>query len=273
MRRPRLLSILYVGLLSCAAAVPCLAQTPAPKPAPEPGLGERYWVEFTATFWKPGLEGAVSSDRLGLIGSSIDLVGDLGFGNTGHQDVRLVLHPAKKHKVRFQYSHLTFGGDSVLSRDIAFQGQVYPVSLSVQSDLTWNVMRLGYEWDFFYRPRGYVGAVVEIRETNLSAALRSFLATGEIEGDAPQPALGVATRFYPLRQLAINVEGLVAKISDLTPDHSFGTVELEVSGTYNFLRTVGVSAGWRRMNTNLTFNDDRGELKFAGVWIGGVVRY
>lgn len=274
MRRSSLLSILFAALVSAASAAPAAAQpTPQAAPEPTPGLGERYWVEFTATFWKPGLQGAVASDRLGLIGSSIDLVGDLGFGNTGHQDVRLVLRPAKKHKFRFQYSHLTFGGDSILSRDIAFKGQVYPVSLSVQSDLTWNVMRLGYEWDFFYRPRGYVGALVEIRQTSLSAALSSFLASGEITGDAPLPALGLAGRIYPIRQLAIDVQGSILKLTDFTPDHSFHTLDFEVAGTYNFLRTVGVSAGWRRMNTNLTFDGDRGDLKFAGVWIGGVVRY
>jgi len=35
MRRPLLLSILYVGLLSFTAGEPCLAQTPAAKPAPQ----------------------------------------------------------------------------------------------------------------------------------------------------------------------------------------------------------------------------------------------
>jgi len=272
MKRPLVSSILYAGLLSIVLAAPSSAQTQVAKPT-APGLGERYWIEFTATWWQPGLDGAVSSDRLGLIGSRVDFVTDLGFHNTGHQDVRVVLHPAKKHKVRFQYSHLTFGGDSVLSRDIAFKGQIYPISLPLQSDLTWNVLRLGYEWDFFYRPRGYVGMLVEIRQTDLSAALTSFLASGEVTGNAPIPSLGLAGRVYPIRQLAINAEGSFMKVTDLDPEHVGQTFDFEVSGTYNFHRTVGVSAGWRRMNTNLTFEQDRGDLKFAGFWIGGVVRY
>jgi hypothetical protein len=271
MKRSAALSILFAVLLAPLTSAPASAQTVPDRSTP--GLGERYWIEFTATFWKPGLDGAVASDRLGLIGSSIDLVSDLGFQNTGHQDIRLVLRPAKKHKVRFQYAHLRFGGDTILSRDITFQGQIYPISLPVQSTLTWNVMRIGYEWDFFYRPRGYIGVLVEVRQTDLSAALTSFLASGEVTGDAPQPALGLAGRVYPIRQLAINVEGTLGKLSDLTPDHAFETFDFEVSGTYNFHRTVGVSAGWRRMNTSLTFDNDRGELKFAGLWIGGVVRY
>jgi hypothetical protein len=274
MRRPLPLSNLYVGVfLVFAMASPCAAQTPTPKPASSPVLGERYWIECTATWWKPGLGGAVSSDRLGLIGSRVDFISDLGFGNTGHQDVRVVVHPAKKHKFRFQYSHLTFGGDNILARNIAFKGQIYPVSLEVQSNLTWNVMRLGYEWDFLYRPRGYVGLLVEVRQTDLSAALSSFIASGDISGNAPIPSLGLSGRVYPLRQLAINVEGSFLKLNDSSPDHAFQTFDFEVSGTYNILRTVGVSAGWRRMNTNLHFDSDFGELNFKGVWIGGVVRY
>jgi len=273
MRRPLLISILYVGLLSLVAtAAPAAAQTPPSKPAASPALGERYWIECMATWWQPGLGGAVSSDRLGLIGSRIDFVTDLAFANTGHQDVRVVVHPAKKHKFRFQYSHLTFGGDSILSRDIAFKGQIYPVSLPVQSELTWNVLRVGYEWDFFYRPRGYVGMLVEIRQTNLSAALTSFLANGEVTGNEPIPSFGLAGRIYPMRQLAINLEGSFMQ-ADLSPSREGKTFDFEVSGTYNILRTVGVSAGWRRMNNNLTFDSNRGDLNFAGVWIGGVVRY
>lgn len=272
MRRSLLFSILYASLSSFVLATPCAAQTTATKPS-APGLGERYWIEATATWWQPGLNGAVSSDRLGLIGSRVDFVSDLAFENTAHQDVRVVIHPAKKHKFRFQYSHLTFGGDSVLSRDIAFKGQIYPVSLPIQSELTWNVMRLGYEWDFFSRPRGYVGVLVEVRQTDLSAALTSLIASGDVSGDAPIPALGFTGRVYPIRPLAINVEGSFFKLTDLSPDHVFQTFDFEVSGTYNFTRIVGASAGWRRMNTTLTFEQDRGDLKFAGFWLGGVVRY
>lgn len=237
------------------------------------GVGEKYWIEFSATWWKPSLDGLVQSDKLGLIGSQIDFITDLGFENSKHQDVRLVLRPGRKHKFRFQYSPLEFTGDSVLTRDIAFAGQIYPVSLPVQSLLTWKVMRVGYEWDFFYRPRGFVGVLLEIRKTDLTAALDSFIASGSIAGTAPLPALGVVGRFYPIRNLAIHLEGSGLKLTDFSPEHSFRALDLEFSATYNVTRNVGVSAGWRRMNTNIRFDEDRGDLNFKGLWLGGVVRY
>lgn len=259
------------ALVLAAFATPAFAQgSPA---GSRPGVGETYWIEFTATWWKPDIEGSVSSDRLGLIGSRIDFVSDLAFENSKHSDIRLVLRPARKHRFRFQYTPLEYAGNSVLSRDITFAGQVYPVSLPVESFLTWKVMRFGYEWDFFYRPRGFVGVLVEIRKTDLTAGLNSIVGSGEIFGEAPIPALGVVGRVYPIRHLAVNFEVAGLKLTNIDDKHDFKTLDLEFSGTYNFTRHFGVSGGWRRMNTDVRFEGDRGDLILAGLWFGGSIRY
>jgi len=240
---------------------------------PKAGVGEKYWVEFSATWWQPALDGLVRSDSLGLIGSQIDLVSDLAFKNSSHRDIRLVLRPGKKHRFRFQYTPLGFTGDSLLSRDIAFAGQIYPVSLPVQSALTWNVMRFGYEWDFFYRPRGFVGVLLEVRKTDMTAGIDSIIGSGEIFANAPLPAIGLVGRAYPVRHVALNFEVSGLTLSDLIPDIEFKTLDYEFSATYNVTGNFGVSGGFRRMNTRLVFDTDMGELNFRGLWFGGVVRY
>src|SRR5262245_55839020 len=114
----RLSSFILVGVVLSSAAVfstPALAQT-APKSSPGAvGIGERYWIEFTASFWQPAATGSVASDRPDLIGSQIDFVGDLALQSAPHGDIKLVVHPARKHKFRFQYSAVGTEGDSVLS--------------------------------------------------------------------------------------------------------------------------------------------------------------
>ena len=269
MRKPLSLFVVVVLLV----AGPAWAQPNPRTSESRPGAGEKYWIEFSATWWRPALDGSISSDRLGLIGSTIDFISDLGFENSRHSDVRVVLRPAKKHKLRFQYSPIEFTGDSVLARDVTFAGRVYPIALPVQSMLTWKVMRLGYEWDFFYRRRGFVGVLLEVRRTELTAGIDSIIGSGEVFGSAPLPALGFVGRFYPIRELAIHIEGAGLKLTDLTPEHAFKMLDVEASATYNLTRNLGVSAGWRRMNTNLRFDADRGELNFKGMWFGGVVRY
>jgi hypothetical protein len=273
----RLSSVIFFVLVAfvsaTAFATPALAQT-APKSHPGPiGVGEKYWVEFTVAWWQPTATGEVASDRLDLIGSRVDFVGDLALQGAAHGDLKLVLHPARKHKLRFQYSPVGTSGDSVLSRDIVFKGQTYPVSLPVQSTVNWTVMRLGYEWDFLYTPRGFFGALVEVRQTHLDASLNSFIASGEITGDGPVPSFGVAGRVYATRRLSINGDASAGFLSDFTGTHDLKSLDIDVSATYNFARTVGVTGGWRVMNTNLILDNDRGDLNFRGLWIGGVVRY
>jgi hypothetical protein len=235
--------------------------------------GEKYWIDFSFNWWLPALGGSVASDALGLIGSTIDFASDLGFSDTREQDLRLVLRPAKKHKFRFQYTPTAFSASSVLTRDISFQGTIYPVSLPVESALTWNVMRFGYEWDFFYRPRGYVGVLFEIRHTTMDAAIDSIVGSGQVEASGPFPSIGVVTRVNATKHLAINAEFSTLKLSDLIPDQDFWLLDLDISATYNLARYFGVSGGWRRQNTSLQLAADRGDINFKGFWIGGTVRY
>jgi hypothetical protein len=264
--------------LAVAAMLFCLPALAAAQPGPDKnddkaGVGERYWVEFTATWWQPDLTGFVGSDRLGLAGTSIDFLTDLGFDSVRQNDIRFVLRPAKKHKLRVQYTPASFTGQNVLTREVTFAGLVYPISLPIESRLSWNVLRVGYEWDFFYRPRGFVGLIVETGITELEAGLDSFLASGEVTGSAPLVAFGLAGRVYPVKHLAIHLEGTGLKLTDLEPNHFFQTMSLDMSATYNITRNFGVSGGWRRSNTELRIDEDRGKLDFSGIWFGGVVRY
>jgi hypothetical protein len=256
-----------------AAAGTVSAQTPPPASDNRGGIGEKYWVEFSVTTWKPSLTGSIASDSLQLIGSQIDFASDLALSSSQFSDFRVVLHPARKHRIRFQYTPTSYTGDSVLARDITFAGKVYPVALPVQSTLSWDVWRVSYEWDFFYRPRGFVGAIVQGGVTDLKAGISSILGSGEVTGSAPLVAVGVAGRVYPIRHLAINVEVTGLKLTDLKPDHVFKTMSYDVSATYNFTRVIGASGGWRRADTMLKLDSDSGDLNFGGLWFGAVVRY
>ena len=42
-----------------------------------------------------------------------------------------------------------------------------PVTLPVATDLKWKAYRFGYEWDFVYRDRGFVGVVLEAKYTDV----------------------------------------------------------------------------------------------------------
>jgi hypothetical protein len=260
-----------------SVAVPVTAQTPTPTPAPvsanTAGIGEKYWIEFTYTFWQPGLDGNITSDHLGVIGSRVDLTSDLSLESARFHDFRLVIHPGKQHRIKVQYTPVAFKGTGVLSRDITFAGIVYPIALPVESQLDWKVFRVGYEYDFFYKPRGFIGVLVSAGTTNLAARIDSIIGSAEATGTAPIIEVGAAGRFYPIPHLAINVEGSGMKLTNLEPDSLLKTLSLDFSATYNVTNNFGVSGGWRRLDTTLKIKGDSGEMDFKGLWIGGSIRY
>lgn len=258
------------------APVPQPVQPTAAKPSSDDqyGIGEKYKIEFSYTFWQPNLDGNVSSDKLGLIGSQVDLTGDLSLTHARFDDFRFVIHPAKKHRIKVEYTPIAFTGSGVLSRDITFAGKVYPISLPVDSTLNWKVLRAGYEYDFFYRPRGFVGVIVAGGFTDMSAGISSIIGSAEATGNWPLIEIGGAGRFYPIRHLAVNVEVSGLQLTNVVePDSLLKTLNWDLSGTYNVTNNFGVSGGWRRVDTSLKLKGDAGEVDFKGLWFGGSIRY
>ena len=66
------------AILAGLLLVPFMATTAAAQSGngTRKAIGEDYHFETTFAWWKPGLFGGISSDRLDLIGSRVDLVND-----------------------------------------------------------------------------------------------------------------------------------------------------------------------------------------------------
>jgi hypothetical protein len=236
-------------------------------------IGEGYHVELSGGFWRPSVSGIFSSEQFGIVGSEIDLVKDLGFKTTRFNDVRLVLRPSKKSKFRFQYTPVSYSADSTLSREIVFNGIKYPVNMPVQSSFDWKVLRAGYEFDFFYRDRGFIGFIIEGRYTEMNAALKSPLNDEASSAKGPLPAFGLIGRAYPLKNVSITAEISGFKLPDIDEDYDAKYVDIDIYGTVNFTHHFGVQAGWRRMNTFLKVEKDKGDFRFDGIWFGGALRF
>jgi hypothetical protein len=238
-----------------------------------PAIGENYHFEIAGTLWNPSLAGIVSSDQFGIIGSNIDFVKDLGFQKTRFGDLRIVLRPGKKHRFRIQYTPVEYTSDTTFTRDIVFNGIRFPVSVPVSAQFGWKVWRFGYEYDAFYAKRGFVGVLLEARYTQLSATLTSTLADEYTIAKAPLPAIGVVGRAYVLSDVAIDVEFSGFKIPTIAKKYEANYADWDIHGTVNLTNNVGLQVGWRRSRTHLGIDQDRGDLKFQGMWFGAAVRY
>lgn len=258
-----------LGLLPSTAA----AQYRPPDLGGNPVLGEKYHVEVSGSIWNPALFGVISSEQFGIPGTQIDFTDDLGYKKTRFRDFRIVLRPSQKSRFRIQNTPITYTAETLLNRNLVFNGITFPVSVPLQSTFGWKVWRLGYEYDFLYKERGFVGILFEARYTDFSAELRSALGNEFTAVKGPLPAIGGVGRVYILPEVALNFELSGFQVPRIDPQYSGSYFDWDIHGTFNVNRYVGLQVGWRRVSTLITVEKDMGNLKFQGLWFGGALRY
>jgi hypothetical protein len=262
----------FLALLGLFPA-PASAQYRPPDLGRNPVLGERYHVEVSGSIWNPALFGVISSEQFGIPGTQIDFTNDLGYKKTRFRDFRIVLRPSQKSRFRIQNTPITYTAETLLNRTLVFNGITFPVSVPIQSTFGWKVWRLGYEYDFIYKERGFAGILIEARYTDFSAELRSALGNEFTAVKGPLPAIGGVGRVYVLPDVALNFEISGFQVPRIDPNYSGSYFDWDIHGTFNVNRFVGLQVGWRRVSTLINVEKDMGDLKFQGLWFGGALRY
>ena len=206
----------------------------------------------------------------------LDQIQDLGIEKHRLRRFDLVLRPSTKHRLRFQRLPIHYEADDVVARSFVFNGQSYRVGLPVQTVANFDTYRFGYEYDFLYTSRGFVGATIDLKLTNVSVELNSPIGAEFTKAFAPIPTFGFIARAYPTPNLAITGEMSFLRVpaslaAQLEGDGSY--TDLDLNATYNFNRFIGTQVGFRRVNVFYDVDLDRGTLKFTGLYFGGVIRY
>ena len=242
-------------------------------------IGEDYHIEVSGSLWNADPTGIVSSEQFEQVGTQIDFITDLAYTTTRFREFKVVLRPSKKSKFRVQYTPLQYEAETRFQREVIFNGIKFPVAVPVESTFGWKVWRLGYQYDFVSRSRGSVGFLIEARQTQADARIRTNtpIFSPPIEEfstlKAPLPSFGLVGRAYPLRPLALNFEVSAFKLPEVDPKYQANYFDWDISGTYNFTNNFGVQFGWRKITTYLAIEKDLGDVKFQGTWFGAVARY
>jgi len=239
-----------------------------------PATGERYNVEFSYGWWDPSPAITIANSALDLVGTEIDGVADLGFERNKIRDLHLVLRPARKHKIRFEYLPIGYTAEAVLTRTVSFGGDSYTLGLPVASTLNWKAYRFGYEYDFLYRDQGYLGVIGSVEYAQVRASLTSQLASGSIDERKPIPAIGATARGYLARNLSMTGEVSWFKLPNgLIQNTSGHYVDYDVYATLNFSNNVGVQGGFRSRDAWFNASDTTANLQLKGWYFRGVVRF
>lgn len=267
---------LSLGVLGLVAA-PSMAFAQYRPVVSSGAVGEDYHIEASYDFWNAEPSLIVNSESLGILGTDVDLISDLGIEQHRLRVLNVVLKPSKKHRLRFQRLPITYDTDAFrVTREFVFNGQRYTVGLPVTTHVDFTTYGFGYEYDFLYFPRGFVGASINLKYTNVDVDLQSPIGSEFVTAAAPIPAFGFAGRGYVTPNLAIDTELSFFRIPDSLSEQLEGDgsyTDFDLHGTYNFNKYVGARLGWRRTKIFYNVDLDQGDLQFKGLYFGGVIRY
>lgn len=262
-------------LIFVMLALPAQAQY-AVRGSSNRATGETYRVEITGGLWNPTPAIAIASESLpGIIGDKIDFVDDLGIEKGRFKQLRVVLRPSTKHKLRFEYTPIKYEQEeALLSRDVIFNGLLYTVALPVSTTLDWKAYRFTYEYDLIYRDRGFLGLLLEAKYTDVRAELRNIINNEFVHARAPIPAVGAIGRVYVAPNISITGEFSGFRLPEaIDENYRARYYDFDLYGTVNFSDNFGAQAGYRSFDVFYRVDEDEGELTLKGLYFSGVVRF
>jgi hypothetical protein len=268
-------SVRIVAALIVFAAAPANGQDTKYTPDNR-ATGEAWHVEFGVAAWQPPPDIVVSAESLHVVGSDVSAQRDLGLRTSRLTLFNVVLRPSTKHKFRASYMPVSYVAQAALSRTIVFKGQTYTVSTVVDSTITMDVWRIGYEYDIVYRDRFFVGLLIDAKYTDAKVTLTSPIASTRASVLAPIPTLGGIVRVYPAANISVTGECtafVLPTIGGSLEGYSGRYVDYAIYGTLNFTNNFAVQGGYQSMDLSVRRKLDRGDMVMKGAYVAAVARF
>ncbi|HXD16666.1 MAG TPA: hypothetical protein VN654_06595 [Vicinamibacterales bacterium] len=238
-------------------------------PAYAQGSPEDFHLEAGLMFWKPAPDVILTS---GTLGTPVDFVNTFAVEKKRLRDYRLVLKPARKHKIRFSSTPIDYDGTATLAQTIRFRGQTYSIGIPTTAELKWTLMRIGYEWDPIASSRGFVGVFGDLKYNKMNAQLSApLVVTQTFERNVAVPTIGGIARGYLSSNVSATAEFTGIKLDRNNFNAKF--YDFDVYGTANFGRTFGLQLGYRSVTVDYDIDSDAGDLKLKGLYFGAAIRF
>ncbi len=238
--------------------------------------GETYKFEFSAYLWNPTPDLAIRSEWRGIVGDRIDLVEDLGLEKTRFAQIRAVLRPATKHKLRFEFTPIHYEQPEGLltpRRDLQ-RAALQPV-VAGRDDAEVERLSLHLRVRHHLSRTAASSGSCSRRSTPTSRRRSETSSSRSSCGRAhrsPQSAPSAACMSRPTsRSPASSAVSSCPRASTRITGESSSTSTS--TGPSTSLNNVGAQLGYRRFEVNYKVETDEGELQIKGPYVGGVVRF
>jgi hypothetical protein len=203
--------------------------------------------------------------------AEVDFVQEFGIEKKTFPEFRFAV--GRAHKFRFSHVPIHYDAETIVQRTITFRGRTFNVGIPATTDIKWDLWRFGYQWDFVSVERGYFGVMTELKYNRLDASIASTVLaqTVSTQQKAPVPTVGVAGRVYPHPLVAISGEFSGMKVAFGDFEGKF--VDFDLNGAVTLGKYIGVQGGYRVVTVHYVIDDDIGDLKLKGPYIGAVVKF
>ena len=236
----------------------------------DPAPGEDFHVELGAMFFKPTPELRIQTGS--TIVGEVDFVEEFDIEDKFFTEFRVVAKPARKHKIRFSYMAARWDESATVERTFTFGGRTFTVGAPATADLQWDMYKIGYEWDFVARDRGFVGLIAELKHSDVSANVEAIgIGAVTYETPAPVPTVGIIARGYPHRLVSITGEFSGLKLN--TDELEAALWDFDINANVSMGRHFGIQGGYRSVVAEYLDEDDTADLKLQGPYFGAVVRF
>jgi hypothetical protein len=245
-----------------------------------PAAAQDELVGVRVREWWARMSGVIEAEDANLGSTRLDLTDDLGLGDqnlTTELQVYLRIPVVGRFYVGWWRAHDT--GSEVLSKDINFAGETFTASTRVDSELTFDVGYVTYEFALPVIPLGdllklELGVQVGIRGFHAAASISDSGQSASDSGTAGLPVLGghVTLRLFDLVRAEVEVVGLAFK----SGDNEVHYLEMFAEAVVDPLPWIFAGVGYKLASINLQHDgSDRFKVNMdiAGIYVTFGVRF
>lgn len=222
-------------------------------------------------YWFPEVSGVIRVDDSNVVGTEIDLEDNLGI-DTDSYPVIEVFAGMGKHHLSLAYYNLDYDGDTVLTKDIYFNGELFPVNERVVSNLEYENYDVMYRYDLIdlenFLAGGSLGLVGRLMLFEGSASMDSSTVTSKENFTVPIPMAGVNFHVGILKDI-LEARVLVTGIG-YSGDTAFdGQAEISLT-PFPFLDIHG---GYRFLKIDVEEDDVKFDFDNSGIYVALTVSF
>ena len=222
-------------------------------------------------YWFPELSGVIRVDDAGIVGTELDLEDDLGIDNESYPVIE-VLAGIGKHHLSLAYYNLDYDGDTVLTKDIYFNGELFHANERVVSNLKYDNYDVMYRYDLIdlenFLAGGSLGLVARVMVFDGSTSIASATVTTKEDFTAPIPMVGANFHVGILKDI-LEARVLVTGIG--YSDNTAFDGQAEISLTpFPF---IDIHGGYRFLKIDVEEDDVKFDFDNSGLYVALTVSF